>query len=157
MFLVPRNFNEILSNYAKDGFRIIAVGTKLLSNRYDEVIRIERGSLETGLKFLGLFVMENRLKPETKPVIDLLNNVNIRVVMCTGDNILTGLCVANNCNIINENDVIAMVEAHPNQMPTFKYSKIKNKKLVDMQVVNYAVRILTMSGMRNVSNMFFFK
>ncbi len=61
--------------------------------------------------------------------------------MCTGDNILTGLCVANFCNIINENDVIAMVEAHPSQMPIFKFSKIINNKITELEVVNYQVRV----------------
>jgi cation-transporting ATPase 13A2 len=100
---------------------------------------MDRAALESNLEFLGLIVMENRLKPETTPVIDLLNRVNIRVIMCTGDNILTGLCVANFCKIINENDVIAMVEAEPKQKPVFKFSKIKNKKIEELKVNNYNV------------------
>uniref|UniRef100_A0A1I8FKN0 Cation_ATPase_C domain-containing protein n=1 Tax=Macrostomum lignano TaxID=282301 RepID=A0A1I8FKN0_9PLAT len=51
-------------------------------------------SVERELIFLGLLVMENRLKPQTTRVIHELLNANIRPVMVTGDNILTALSVA---------------------------------------------------------------
>jgi magnesium-transporting ATPase (P-type) len=114
---------------------------KTLSNQYNLVQSIDRESLENNLEFLGLLVMENRLKPETKPVIDLLNRVNIRVIMCTGDNILTGLCVAKFCNILGEDSVVALVEAESNEMPRFKFSKIIDKKISEIKVVDYQVCI----------------
>lgn len=43
-----------------------------------------REQVEKGLTFLGLLVMENRLKPETTPVINTLNDANIRTIMVTG-------------------------------------------------------------------------
>ncbi len=107
------------------------------------------------MEFLGLLVMENRLKPETKPVIDLLNRVNIRVIMCTGDNILTGLCVAKNCNIINENNVIVMVDAQPQKPPTFEFLKLTNKKLNEIKTPNYQVSVGESVFTTKVINSFF--
>ena len=40
--------------------------------------------MECDLTFLGLLVMENRLKPETSPVIHQLSEANIRTIMVTG-------------------------------------------------------------------------
>lgn len=43
-----------------------------------------REEAESGLMFLGLLVMENRLKQETKPVLQELAAARIRSVMVTG-------------------------------------------------------------------------
>ena len=41
--------------------------------------------VECELTFAGLIVMQNRLKPETSPVIQTLIKANIRPVMITGE------------------------------------------------------------------------
>ncbi len=43
-----------------------------------------RDQVERDLTFLGLLVMENRLKPETTPIIFKLKQAAIRTVMVTG-------------------------------------------------------------------------
>ena len=43
-----------------------------------------REQVEKGLTFLGFLVTENRVKPETTPVIQQLMKANIRTVMVTG-------------------------------------------------------------------------
>ena len=40
--------------------------------------------MERDLTFVGLLIMQNKMKPETKPVIEELMNANIRTVMVTG-------------------------------------------------------------------------
>ena len=44
-----------------------------------------REQVEKNLNFLGLLVMENKLKPETTPVINELKEANIRCIMVTGE------------------------------------------------------------------------
>jgi len=44
--------------------------------------------------------MENKLKPITSAVIENLNACNVRTVMATGDNVLTAISVARQCNIL---------------------------------------------------------
>jgi cation-transporting P-type ATPase 13A2 len=46
--------------------------------------------------------MENKLKPETNAVIEVLKNAEVRCVMATGDNLLTAMSVARQCKIIDE-------------------------------------------------------
>ena len=43
-----------------------------------------RDEVERDLTFAGLMIMQNKLKPETAPVITTLRYANIRTVMITG-------------------------------------------------------------------------
>lgn len=44
--------------------------------------------------------MENKLKPATRGTISTLNRCKIRTIMATGDNTLTAISVARQCNIL---------------------------------------------------------
>lgn len=68
--------------------------------------KLKREDVESGLKFLGFIVFENRLKPTTTSVIEQLNEAHIRTVMCTGDNVLTAISVAKECHMVGENTKI---------------------------------------------------
>ena len=41
--------------------------------------------MECDLTFVGLLVMQNKLKPETTPIITTLQEADIRTVMVTGE------------------------------------------------------------------------
>ena len=59
-----------MNNYTKDGYRVIGFGARVLNDfAYKDCMRIERLECEKGLTFLGLLVMENKLKPETNGAI----------------------------------------------------------------------------------------
>lgn len=62
---------------------------------------MRRHDAESDLEFLGFIIFENKLKASTSEVIDELSDANIRKVMCTGDNILTAISVARECNLID--------------------------------------------------------
>jgi len=59
--------------------------------------------IEKDLDFLGLIVLENRLKPETFPCIQALNDANIRVIMVTGK--LSNICVFTVCLMVYNKDI----------------------------------------------------
>ena len=52
------------------------------------------------MTFLGLIVLENKLKNETKEVISTLKKAKIESIMATGDAILTGIAVAKSSGIV---------------------------------------------------------
>uniref|UniRef100_A0A5K3F9E1 Cation-transporting ATPase n=2 Tax=Mesocestoides corti TaxID=53468 RepID=A0A5K3F9E1_MESCO len=110
---LPRDFHRVLLEYTREGYRVIALAWRPLRVAYTRVMRLERSSIERQLHFLGLLVMENRLKPESAPVIKLLKDAHIRPVMVTGDNMLTALSVARDCEMIDETDRIIIVSARP--------------------------------------------
>lgn len=48
------------------------------------LLHLIREKVESDLIFLGLLILENRLKEETKPVLEELISARIRTVMITG-------------------------------------------------------------------------
>ena len=65
--------------------------------------KMKRAEVESDLDFVGFIVFENKLKSSTTSVLDELRRSNIQAVMVTGDNILTGISVARECNLIDKN------------------------------------------------------
>lgn len=62
---------------------------------------MERQEAESDLRFLGLLIFINKLKPETTQAIKDLRDANIKTIMATGDHGLTAISVAKECKIIN--------------------------------------------------------
>ena len=61
-----------------------------------------REQAESGLRFLGLVIFENKLKPGTTPAIQALRSAHLACRMITGDNPLTAVSVARECDLINQ-------------------------------------------------------
>ncbi|XP_019486570.1 PREDICTED: probable cation-transporting ATPase 13A5 [Hipposideros armiger] len=109
---VPNNFPQELKNYTVQGFRVIALAhNKLRIGNISEVASLSRETVESELTFLGLLIMENRLKKETKPVLKELTEARIRTVMITGDNLQTAITVAKNSEMIPRGSQVIVVEA----------------------------------------------
>lgn len=110
IFTVPADFSSVLQEYTSEGYRVIAIAHKTLHRLpYAKVQRLSREAAEMDLTFLSFVVMENRLKPQTSPVIEALNAAHIRTVMVTGDNILTALSVARDCDLVQPATTVIIV------------------------------------------------
>ena len=107
---IPKNFHTTLDKYSKDGYRVIACASRTLKTTMTMIRTLEREDIEKNLVFLGFLVMENRIKTVTKDVIDQLHEANIRTIMVTGDNILTAISVAKQCQITPPNQRIYFCE-----------------------------------------------
>ncbi|CAH8649573.1 unnamed protein product [Schistosoma bovis] len=114
---IPSNFHSNLLEFTREGFRVLALAWRPIKASYLRIMRISRDQVEHNLLFLGLLVMENRLKPESGPVIKTLRQANIRPVMVTGDHMLTSLSVARDCEMIDELDRVVIVTARPPPCP----------------------------------------
>ncbi|CAB4059167.1 ATP13A2 [Lepeophtheirus salmonis] len=114
---IPLGFHENLKALTLKGYRVIALSTKELHDtKWHKIQKLKREYVESELKFLGFLVMRNNLKSESKPVIDLLTEADIRCVMVTGDNILTAISVARECGLIGPSDDVMRVEATPDKL-----------------------------------------
>ena len=104
--IVPSDFFTVLSKYTKKGCRVLAVAHRSIQvkahridklNRYfpsssvlvycvycTDINLVCRDEVECDLTLLGLLIMQNKLKPETAPIIGILHSANIRTVMVTG-------------------------------------------------------------------------
>ncbi|KAK8405760.1 hypothetical protein O3P69_001925 [Scylla paramamosain] len=112
---LPADLGTILNEYTLQGFRVIALAHRRLQTKlsWHAAQRIPRTQVEKDLVFVGLLVLQNMLKPETTPVIRKLAKANIRTVMVTGDNILTAISVARDCDMVGTSDRILVAKASP--------------------------------------------
>lgn len=112
---VPEDFSEVLEGYTKQGFRVIALAHRRLESKlnWHKVQSISRDLIEGNMEFLGLIIMQNKLKAETPGVLEDLRRANIRTVMVTGDNMLTAISVARDCGMIPPQDRVIIADALP--------------------------------------------
>ncbi|KAM3876404.1 polyamine-transporting ATPase 13A3 [Diretmus argenteus] len=112
---VPEDFPEVLEDYTKQGFRVIALAHRRLESKltWHKVQNISRDHIETNMDFLGLIIMQNKLKAETPAVLQDLRQAHIRTVMVTGDNMLTAISVARDCGMIPPQDTVIIADALP--------------------------------------------
>jgi cation-transporting P-type ATPase 13A2 len=104
MILVPSDYDEQLAYYTHNGYRVIACATKHIPKlSWVKAQKMKRHEVENNLSFVGFIIFENKLKPSTAPVLRELLSANIRAIMVTGDNILTAISVARECNLLNKN------------------------------------------------------
>ncbi|KAG4079737.1 hypothetical protein HA402_014868 [Bradysia odoriphaga] len=125
---IPIDFHSKLDEYAQQGYRIIAVAHKPLSPKmtYAKVQRISREKIECDLEFQGFVVLENRLKADTITIINNLMSANIRTIMVTGDNILTALSVARDCDMITKGQSVIIVNTRPHPTEPGAYELFYN-------------------------------
>jgi len=109
---LPRNYLTEIQEYQCKGYRVLAYATKnldvKLANNLNKVIHLDREQVETEntFTFLGIVVMENQLKSNSKEVINELNHSDIRSIIATGDNIFTAISVAKKCGIFKSSSRI---------------------------------------------------
>ncbi|XP_063162711.1 probable cation-transporting ATPase 13A5 [Candoia aspera] len=109
---VPTNFQAELKHFTAQGFRVIGLAHKTLVLPDGVAFSdLEREGVESGLAFLGLLVMENRLKRETTAVLQELSGARIRSVMVTGDNLQTAITVARSSGMLPSASQVVLVDA----------------------------------------------
>ncbi|XP_060531702.1 polyamine-transporting ATPase 13A3-like isoform X5 [Cylas formicarius] len=110
---VPQDFNSKLSYYTAGGYRVIALAYKDLPMKFKwkDAQKAKRDMIERDMIFLGLLIMQNPLKDETRPVLQQLQRANIRTVMITGDNIMTAIAVAKDCGMVPPNSDVYILDA----------------------------------------------
>uniref|UniRef100_A0A8C2TRU1 Cation-transporting ATPase n=1 Tax=Coturnix japonica TaxID=93934 RepID=A0A8C2TRU1_COTJA len=135
---VPPNFESKLLFYTAQGFRVIGVACKSLQVEKQST-DLTREEVESDLTFLGLLIMENRLKRETKPVLEELSAAHIRSVMVTGDNIQTAVTVARNAGMISPTNRVILVEA--NKIPGSFSASVTWKPLEENKTEDYGILV----------------
>ncbi|KAA1476776.1 P-type ATPase [Dentipellis sp. KUC8613] len=99
----PDDYDDLLSYYTKRGYRVIAIAGKSIEGlSWLKAQRMKREQAESGLRFLGLVIFENKLKPGTAPAIQALRTAHLACRMITGDNALTAVSVARECALISQ-------------------------------------------------------
>ncbi|EPT04465.1 hypothetical protein FOMPIDRAFT_1156644 [Fomitopsis schrenkii] len=98
----PQDYDDLLSYYTQRGYRVIAIAGKSVEGlTWLKAQKLKREQAESGLRFLGLVIFENKLKPGTTPAIQALRAAHFTCRMITGDNPLTAVSVARECGLVN--------------------------------------------------------
>ncbi|KAL7423997.1 hypothetical protein Q5752_001582 [Cryptotrichosporon argae] len=98
----PIDYEDMLSYYTRNGFRVIAIAGKSVDGlTWLKAQRMRREAAESNLQFLGFIVFENKLKPGTAPNVHILRAAHIACRMVTGDNVRTAISVARECGLIS--------------------------------------------------------
>ena len=131
---VPSDFHSVLASYASHGFRILALAGRTLPPglaKHSRLAKLGREQAEEGLTFLGLVVLENRLKPVSAAVLTELRGARLRTVMVTGDNILTAVSVARDCGLVLRGELVIQVTARMDEAgePLVSYVSLAEQQL----------------------------
>ena len=127
---IPDNFDNILNNYTTKGYRVLGMAGKSLIMNFKQSQTIIREVVERNMLFLGLLIVQNKLKEKTKESLEKYDNADLRMIMATGDNILTAICVSKECNLIKKNtDMVSCEIENVNGLDKLKWSKIDNEEL----------------------------
>ncbi|KAJ8254750.1 hypothetical protein GJAV_G00196960 [Gymnothorax javanicus] len=112
---VPADFWDVLDGYTRQGLRVIALAHRQLEPKFTwhRLRTVNREVIECEMDFLGLLILQNKLKPQTVPVVAELHRANIRTVMVTGDSMLTAVSVARECGLVPPHAQVIITEALP--------------------------------------------
>ena len=124
---IPENFDEILNTYTTKGYRVLALAGKSISMNFKQSQTVTREFVEKNMLFLGLLIVQNKLKEKTKESLEKYDNADLRMMMATGDNILTAICVSKECNLIEKNQEMIACEIENNDgIDYLKWTKIND-------------------------------
>jgi len=107
-------FDRTVLKFAKQAYRTLLITYKDMSmdeyesmkaqnNNFDK--ESDREVLENGLTAIGIFGLQDPLRPTIVDSIKKCKAAGITVVMCTGDNIDTAIAISKNAGIVTEEQV----------------------------------------------------
>ena len=112
---IPLNFDNVLNSYTTKGYRVLAMAAKGLKMDFQQSQSISREDVEKNMIFLGFLIVKNKLKEKTKESLTTYDQADLRMLMATGDNILTAICVSKECNLIKKNQEMYTCDLEKNQ------------------------------------------
>ena len=98
---------SLLKEYTSKGFRVIAL---VSSDNYHLTNEL------TNLTFIGLIIIKDELRKESKSSINTIKKAGIKTVMITGDDITTAKQIATEVGIIDSTSDICLTSAEFNKM-----------------------------------------
>lgn len=121
---LPHDFTEVLNNYTRHGYRVLAAAAKVYAGPLPGssaagalMPEQARVAAESNLEFLGFIVLQNKLKPETAGTIAKLRTEtdnSLVLAMATGDNAMAAVCIARECGLVEPGYRVFIGDVAPN-------------------------------------------
>ncbi|KAG2529214.1 hypothetical protein JM18_001728 [Phytophthora kernoviae] len=102
---IPANYTETAENLAKDGCYVLGISYKEIPQMGEAELAAflaNRDAVEESLALLGLIMFRNEIKEDSRDAILKLKQGDIRSVMITGDNAMTGCYIARASGMVEE-------------------------------------------------------
>ena len=100
---LPDRFDHVCEAHARNGTYTLGFAHRVLSqDEVDHLSDLTRDNVERGLSAAGLILFKNELKPDSHEAISKLKKAGVRPVMITGDNALTGICIAREVGMLHQ-------------------------------------------------------
>lgn len=105
---LPANYTETAEQLAKNGCYVLGIAYKELPASFAEDSAAlasflgDRDAVEESLDLLGLIMFRNELKEDSRDAILTLKSGDVRPVMITGDNAMTGCYIARASGMVEE-------------------------------------------------------
>ena len=116
---LPFNFDDELSEFTEQGYRVLALAYKDLDN---EPVNEE---IENGLQFIAFVIFENPLKDKSKETLTTLQECGVRSTIITGDNLLTALSVGISLHLFNYSSKLFLAKLEKDQV---EWEEIENEQ-----------------------------
>ena len=117
---VPSFYSSVYNQNALRGYRILTLACRKMEAGLKSTD--SRDQIERNLTFVGFILFSSDLKADSKSVIKELRDSENRLVMITGDGLLTSLDVARRVGIIDKKkDTLALTEILDGSEMTSKY------------------------------------
>jgi len=107
-----RVITKQIDDFASDGFRVLAMATKVLLN---EPADLSQG-IEEDMTFVGLAALLDPPRPRVEAAVKEARSAGIRVIMLTGDHELTAYSIAKKVGIITSKDQTVVTGQEISQM-----------------------------------------
>jgi cation-transporting ATPase 13A3/4/5 len=155
---VPQDYKAVTTQIASENFYVLGVAYREVSEaEIQKLAEAPRAEVEKNLKFLGLLQFRNELKPDSASAIAALREGQIRTVMCTGDNVYTGVAIGKQCGLVPEGASVVIGDAEKDNSgasvvvwrdETGATVKEGEKRFVEAElaVTGAALRVLVESG-----------
>ncbi|KAI8990019.1 hypothetical protein BDB01DRAFT_841879 [Pilobolus umbonatus] len=136
---IPSNFHQLTTEKAGEGCYVLGIAHRdlgILDEEQENKIKydVSRDDIEKGLEFIGLILFKNILKEDTASAITQLKQGDIRPVMITGDNALTGTFIGRQSGLVPVNTAIILgdvVPAHDDQKEKIQWTDVDSGHTVN--------------------------
>ena len=98
---LPEKFDENLSRYTLEGYRVLALAGK------ENATECERVEAEKDLTFYGFVLFKNNCRSDSAKIITELRSARIRPIMVTGDNMNTAHAISMEAGLLTE-DIVSL-------------------------------------------------
>ena len=102
---LPDDWSARATKAARRGIYQIAIAVRncgqATPEAEDSLVTMDREDFEKELSFIGFVNFKNTLKEDSADVLKALEDGDVHCYMVTGDSVLTGICIARECGMID--------------------------------------------------------